>query len=214
MITIAEVVEETIKRQPFLEEALHRGIINLSAVARRMKPAIEKKLMKPVKAGAIVMALKRMTPSITKSHHLKQIFAKNPNMLVRSHLTEYTIGNSPMVGQKIQRLYQNALVHHKYFFTITQGVFETAIIASDDVQKEIERTLVEEKIIKKINRLSSLTLMLPKENVHIPGVYYFILKTLAWEHINVIDVVSTYTEFTIILKEEEVDRAFSILKNM
>jgi ribosomal protein L30E len=212
MITISEVIEGIIKKQPFLEEELHRGIINLSALARRMKPQVEKKLMKPVKTGAIMMALKRMTPTITKKLHLKQIFAKNPNMLVRSHLTEYTIGNSPMVGNKIQRLYQNALSQHKYFFTITQGVFETAIIASDEMLQEIEHALSEEKIIKKIENLSSLTLILPEENVHTPGVYYFILKTLAWENINVIDVVSTYTEFTIILKEEEIDRAFSILK--
>jgi hypothetical protein len=37
---------------------------------------------------------------------------------------------------------------------------------------------------------------------------------LAWSGINVIEVVSTFTEFTVILKDKEVDLAFSALKAM
>jgi hypothetical protein len=45
----------------------------------------------------------------------------------------------------------------------------------------------------------------------IPRIFYTILKQLAWESINVIEVVSTYTEFTIILERGQVDQSFSIL---
>lgn len=40
-----------------------------------------------------------------------------------------------------------------------------------------------------------------------------ILKILAWEGINVVEVVSTFSEFTIILEDEEVSRAFSLFKD-
>ncbi len=36
-------------------------------------------------------------------------------------------------------------------------------------------------------------------------------KQLAWNNINVVEVVSTYTEFTIILQKKQVDVSFSIL---
>jgi hypothetical protein len=45
-----------------------------------------------------------------------------------------------------------------------------------------------------------------------PGVYYSIFKQLAWGNVNVVDVVSTYTEFTVLFEFQNVDRAFSILK--
>jgi hypothetical protein len=61
--------------------------------------------------------------------------------------------------------------------------------------------------------LSSITILLTKETVNIPGVYYSILKLLAWNEINVIDVISTYSELTIILSNNDIDKAFSILKN-
>ena len=77
---------------------------------------------------------------------------------------------------------------------------------------KIEDLFRGERLIKKLSFLSSITVKLPEENVTTPGVYYFILKALAWQNINVIEVVSTYQEITLILETKEVDRAFSVLK--
>jgi hypothetical protein len=41
---------------------------------------------------------------------------------------------------------------------------------------------------------------------------YAILKRLAWQNLNVVDVVSTATEFTIVVSNEQVDQAFSALR--
>lgn len=38
MLTIPNAVEEVIKKKPFLEGALVEGLINLSALARQLKP--------------------------------------------------------------------------------------------------------------------------------------------------------------------------------
>jgi hypothetical protein len=53
---------------------------------------------------------------------------------------------------------------------------------------------------------------LAPSTVRSPGVYYSILKQLAWRAINVVDVVSTYTEFTIVVEHADVDRAFAALR--
>ena len=69
-----------------------------------------------------------------------------------------------------------------------------------------------ENITFRQGKVCSITLRLPTNNVVIPGVYYRFLQKLAWENINIVDIVSTLTEFTILLSEEEVDRAFTLLK--
>lgn len=67
-------------------------------------------------------------------------------------------------------------------------------------------------IVWHVQNLSSLTIKLPEENVKQFGVYYTILKTIAWEGINFTEAVSTANEVTIILKNEDVNRAFQALQ--
>ena len=40
MLRISDLVEQSVLETPFLEEALGLGIINLSALARRLKPGV------------------------------------------------------------------------------------------------------------------------------------------------------------------------------
>jgi hypothetical protein len=58
MKTISSVVENYIKKKPFLQSALSQGIINLTSLSRIIMPEIEEALGKDIRNGAIVMALK------------------------------------------------------------------------------------------------------------------------------------------------------------
>lgn len=212
MVTIPEVVREIVSREPYLEEALSRGIINLSALARTIRPQIEETLLKPVQEGAVIMALKRLEKETGQKTSPSLIFRSKPDIIVRSNLVEYTLSNSGSVIDSIRRLLEKNPPGKKHFLTFTQGVFETAIITGTEWKETVEQILEGERIIGRQEGLSSLTIILPESNVATPGVYYYILKALAWENINVIDVVSTKEEFTIMFNEEDIDRAFSILK--
>lgn len=55
-------MEQLIKHQPFVEDALARKIINYSALAEDYQSVIEKMLGKPVNNGSIIMALRRYYP--------------------------------------------------------------------------------------------------------------------------------------------------------
>ena len=64
MKTIASCVNEILVSRPFLEEALSRDIINFSALAKDLNQIISEMLRKPVKEGAITMALRRYKPPV------------------------------------------------------------------------------------------------------------------------------------------------------
>lgn len=212
MITIPELVKEKIEKSPYLEELLSKGIINYSALARALKPEIEEILLKKIEEGSIVMALKRMTKKFEKNLDLRDIFDKSPDMIIRSNLVEFTFTNSNKMLDKYRNLLKNIEVDRQYFFVITQGVFETGVIISQELEKKIKELFEGEKITHHLPNLSSITIRLPKENVIVSGVYYFILKALALKNINIIEVVSTCQEITLILETKEIDSAFSILK--
>lgn len=216
MITIPEVVEKLIKKSPFLSESLAQGIINISALARSIKPEIKKEVQKDIQTGAIVMALNRLAKRIRQSDKeiKKKTFPTIPDLMVRSNLMEITFANSPLLIQKLKRLLEQINIKQSYFLTFTRGIFETTIIASQELKTRIEAIFKSEDILSQFNHLSSITVQLQPGTTQTPGAFEFILKPLAWEQINLIEVVSTYTEFTMILQDEDTDRAFSIIKRL
>lgn len=216
MITIAEVVEGLIKKKPFIEGALYEGLINLSSLARQLKPEIEAKLKKPIKEGAVVMALKRLAPTldIQMNVKIKRALKQFGDIIVRSSLAEFTFKNSESLINKQSRLLELISNHREIFHTISKGVFETTIVISNSLKEELLEIFTNEERINYSTNLSSITIKLPEENLTIPGLYYFIFKKIAWEGINIVEVISTSNEFTIILNDKDVDKAFSILKNL
>ncbi len=85
---------------------------------------------------------------------------------------------------------------------------------NDSKATTVAATLRDEKLLSRIDRLSSVTVLLPHGTALIPGVYSHILKPLAWEGLNVVEVVSTLNELTIVLEDRNIDLAFSIIKRL
>lgn len=213
MISISDALNEIIRGYPFLEEGLSRGIINYSAFAREVKPQIEKRLYKSVKEGAIVMALKRISERLVKNSRQKDQINLT-DLTVRSNLTEFTFLNSESLIDKQRELFNKLAEQKDVFCAVSQGIRETTFIASIEAALAIERIFSSESLVAKIDHLSSITIHLPKETAETPGVYYQILKQLAWENINVVEVISTLSELTIVFNERDINQAFSTLKKL
>lgn len=210
------IVEEIIKKSPFLEEALAEGIINLSSLSRQIKPEIDEITRKDVQIGAIVMALKRLSPKFDPNLKIKvkKVINKLGDITVRSKITYYTFFNSETIVEKQANLLKKLQGKKDIFFAFSQGVYETTIILSDSEHEGFDDIFKDETLVQKTQGLSSLTIKLPSENSDVSGIYYFILKKIAWEGINILDIISTMHEFTIIVDDDSIDRAFTILKNL
>ena len=168
---------------------------------------------KDVTEAAIVMALRRLAEKARKAILRSRKDWRNYEMIVRSRLGEWTVMNEALTAETYRRLVRLGEVPRKYFFTVTEGIFETTIIASLELKKRLLEILTDVRIVSSFEGLSSITIRLTEQTVATPGVYYLILMQLAWEGINVIEIVSTFREFTVVLSEKQVDRAFTALKS-
>lgn len=216
MTTISETVTEIVSRKPFLEETLASGLINLSSLAREIHPEVCAKLNKDVKHGAIVMALKRLKPTINFQINLrvKKVINLLGDIIVRSSLADYTFRNSPTLIVAQTKLLDIISKRTEIFYAFSQGIYETTLILSDSIDDEVRALFARESMTYNFRNLSSITIKLPEENSQVFGVYYHILKKLAYEGINILEIVSTTHEFTVIVNDEDVDSAFSVLKNL
>ncbi len=216
MKTISSLVEHHIKTRPFLLSALSQGIINLTSLARDMMPELEVHLGKEVKQGAVVMALKRLSGDLDfrVNHKILKVLKNIGEITVRSSLTDYTFIISESILEKQSDFITEINKQSDVFYTSSRGVNETNIVVSSFVNSLVEHHFRGEKLIQRLDDLASITLKLPKENVSVPGIYYFIFQRLAWEGIIINEVISTSNEFTILVSEEVVDVAFKVIKDL
>ncbi len=213
MKTIQETVETIIKRTPFIEEAMQDKLINVSSLARIIQPEVEDSLGKEIKTGAIMMSINRMSPiEILKIRkNIKSLSLKLGDFIVRSDLFDYTYKNSATLHKQISLIFAMIGDNRESFFTVSQGIFETNIVVSANLKDEIDGLFENEELINSMSKLASITIKLPKTNLEQSGIYYFILKQLAWSNIPVQEVISTTHEITLVVKETDINKTFSIL---
>lgn len=214
MITVPQKVEELVRETPFLEELIARNLLNFSEYARQIRPQVEKELIKDVSIASIVMALKRLSKDIkssgpiTFSHDKGNYFH---NITLKSDLVEFTYANSPTLMENLKKIVNKAT--EEIFFTWSRGVYETTIIVSKKFWNICEKYFSSEKLKYRNDNVSALTILLPDDNISEPGIYYAALKNLAWEGINILEVVSTYTELTLIIADQDIPKTIEVLRS-
>lgn len=216
MSTISKVTEDIINRSPFLREAMTENLINISALARKIKEEVEKEVGKEIKEGAIVMAIKRMNPGVYHRVDTKitKVIGGIGDFLVRSDLADLTYENSESLRDSQSNMISYINNDTDGFFTLCKGITETTYILNAKHLQKATELMKGERMIAQSSDLSSITVKLPSVNTETYGVYYYIMKHLAWEGINIEQVVSTEHEFTAIVKSADIDQAFKILMQL
>jgi hypothetical protein len=212
--TIAACVEEILITQPFLEEALFRQIINFSALSEELQKPISAMLRKPVKTGAIMMALRRYNPPthLRQSQQLKGVLKSLGDITVRSNLVDFTFQNSETLIESHAKVLAN--FNPNAFYGFSRGIYESNLVVSESEQSKVTSCFKNEIQIGMQDNLSAISIRLPKNNSKISGLYYQIFKRFAWEGIALYEVISTTNEFTVLVENHLVDQAFSAIKNL
>src|SRR5574344_687047 len=174
MLTISQAVEKVVKVKPFVIEALAEGLLNISSLARQIHPMVEKLAGKPVKQGAIVMALNRLVPHLDNSSAptFEDMLGSLGDIIVRSNLTDYSFRNSSTIFDCQIQLMKEISGAHDVFYTMVRGVFECNLVVGSAIGNLVEKHFAQEDCTYKQNMLSAITLKLPANNILAVGFYY------------------------------------------
>jgi aspartokinase len=214
MPTVAHLTRKSIEKKPFLEEALSEGLINNAALAEKMIPELEKELKKKVKFSAVNLAIRRMAEGLEVKPVINLKFDKNTEINLKSNVVEIVLYKDENISEYIRKIYKIMNFKKGDLLTITQGINELMIITNEKNKSKILK-IIPKKLVKKIiNDLSIVSVNIPESSVEGIGLFYVITKALNWENISVIDIVSTYTELNLIVKDEDSSRAFDVLKKL
>jgi hypothetical protein len=215
MLSIATKVERIVMESSFLTEGLRRGLINLSELARQLQPQLESDLWKPVGQAAVVMALRRLAERLPQEQRSEiALTRKTGELTTRTELTEYTFRYSDSIHECHRQLLARAEPLRGAFVTVTRGVNEVMVICSHVLTGVVEEVFAGERLLARQDDLNAVTLHLHPDTGRTPGVCHAILKQLAWDKINLVNMICTHTELTILLERHQTGAAFALLSKL
>lgn len=216
MLSIANKVEQLVSESAFLTEGIALGLINLSELARQLRPQLESDLWKPVGQAAVVMALRRISERLPQQG-ISQPIVLAPRMgelTTRTDLTISTYRMSDSSNECQRQLLALAEPYPGTFVTVTRGVHEVLVVCSRALVHMVDEAFGSERLLARVESLTALTLRLNPETRKTPEVYHAVLKKLAWDKISVVNMMCTFSELTILLEQSQTGAAFSVLSQI
>lgn len=216
MLSIATKVEQIVSESAFLTEGMSLGLINLSELARQLRPQLESDLWKPVGQAAVVMALRRLSERLPQPGAAKPIMLapRMGELTTRTELTLVTYRLSDNSNECQRKLLALSERHPDRFVSVTRGVHEMLVVCSRPLIYVVESAFASERHIARVDNLTALTLRLNPETLKTPGIYHAVLKKLAWNKISVVTMMCTFTELTVLLEQPQTGPAYSVLSQI
>jgi aspartokinase len=202
-----------VKENLSLEIALSKDIISYSKLARYLREEVEKEFGKKITDAAIMQALKRLREKSEKLYSNKSSFAAI-ELNTNTNIVSITINRSNQLPIIMTKLYELPELEHGFVMNSTHGNNQTTFLISKILEMKVEELLHDEKIIARMDGLSQLSIRFDEKMFETTGFIVYVLKELAWNNINVIEVVSTYTELIIIVKNNDLLKAHDIVHRL
>ena len=215
MVTVSHLVKKAVAENSFLLEAMGKELISHGNLAEQLKPGIEKELGKKVKESAIVMALRRYEEELRGFDRRIRKFDFKGEIILKTNVIDFNVVKSQSLLTKIKNLYSLVDFEKGELLNIIMGNNEISIITNEKNMDKLSAFLKGEKIIKKEYGLVALAIVFSgKDFFDTPGVIFTAVRRLAWEQINIYEIVSTMTELTFILSNKDSMKAYNVLHQL
>ncbi len=210
--SVASCVKQIIDQSPFVSELLVLDVISFSNLSKFIQPKVEEKMGHEVKNAAIVMAIRRYTEDLKteKSALSQEKLQYEISMKTNIYDVNFVRNNSFM--SKLDYLYKQVDLNKGDFLNLTLGTHEISLAVSDKYKEIVDELVKDEVILHKTDDLVALTIQFNGNFLKTPGIMYLATRKLAWENINLIEIVSTMNDLTFIISRQDSMRAFSVLQ--
>ena len=212
--SVAFYVKEIINRSPFISEMLIQEVISYSNLAVFIKPKVEALYGSEVSSAAIVMAIRRYTQDLKKLNHIEK--KKNKidfEISMKTNIYDVNIKRSNSFIANIPNLYNIIKSENGDFINISLSDYEIVVTISDKYKDFLDGILKNENVINSELDMVALTISFKDNNfLETPGITYLATRKLAWENINIYEIVSTLNVLTFIIKRKDSLQAYSVLQ--
>ncbi len=197
---LSQAIKDAVEAYAFLKTPMELDLVNYSALARKLKPSLEKQLGEPLTVEAIAMALHRHArPDTPKKNGLFKMISECKIQLLPDMATMHFPYNRKL-QEKLHAA--RAMIEHQGGNTyIIERTTEISIITQSQFVDTISRYAEDSKQLSQDRNLSLLTIQYPPEGNYVPGLFNYFTTVLGQAGINIYGMFSSYSKVSFLVDE-------------
>jgi hypothetical protein len=190
-MSVAQNVRNHLRNKPYLLEALEKGIVNLSELARQIQ-----KELKTDDTSAIKAALRRYSEELQK--HKQKREEKVLHLLKRSSITVYDRKSVMITGKEVSsKTGMKVDLLDKFVYLLDRS----------DLPERVNALV-------KHDNCTMIVVHSPEELEATPGVVAFLTTLLAEQGVNIVEFISCWTQTIIVIDKKDSLKVYETLSNL
>ena len=209
--SVATCVKDIINRSPFISEMMSLDLISFSNLARFIKGEVESMCGHSVSEASIIMASRRYASELAARMEESRDEGIGYEISMKTNIYDVNLRRSDESAARLMRLYGVVKPSQGDFLNLSIGSHEISLSVSDKYLSEVDEIIDEDDVIHRFTDLVALTIVFKGDFLQTPGILYLAARKLAWESINIIEVISTMNVLTFVVRKDESARAYEAL---
>jgi hypothetical protein len=209
-VSTAAVVRDYIDTHPSIKDGMRMGIINLSALARKI---MDEKGLKSEEAALMACRRYELDPKSRINEEAILKVLRRSKLEIRTKVVTMTARPSWQMYSRLEKT-MNAMRGRDHTLHVIQGTGSVTIIMDGAVSKEVSDILGEDEIVKTERDLVELIVNSPDTVEDVPGVVAFLSSSLSSKGINFLEVISCYRDTMFVIEQKDMMPAFDTLNSI
>ncbi len=213
VLSVSDAVVEILENMHFLKPAMKLDLVNYSALARVIRPAVEKRMGEKVELETIIMAIRRNAHVLVKQTgaSVLEVLKKSKVDLVTG-MAFVKLRHSQTVSDQLMDFVKHVNSEQMENIYILHRIDEIAAVMPEQLVDKLDRIPAIKKdsgVVKEVKgELAVITIRLPESSIETPGVLALVLNGLADMGISLFTVVGSFSRVGIVLSENDAPVAY------
>ncbi|HEX9677524.1 ACT domain-containing protein [Nitrososphaera sp.] len=209
--SITNAVKEVVNNDLSFQDSLQRDYCNISALARIVKPQIDQMLSKNTSVESIITALKRSRRDYDVPERPIAAILAGSTVTVKTDVAKLSAAKSKKTIEKVAKsLTQNV----DNYISMSESIMSITLIFDDALLDDVKAMFGQHDILEVEDDLAAIIVHSPEEIIKTPGCAIAFYNQLARRHINIEDTVSCYTDTIMLVRMDQVGKAFNALTDL
>jgi aspartokinase len=210
--SITNAVKEVVNNDLSFQDSLQRDYCNISALARIIKPQVDQLFGgKNTSIESIVTALKRSRRDYNVPEKPIASILAGSTISVRTDVAKVSAEKSKKTIEKVAKAMTQNVGN---FISVSESIMSITLVFDDTLLDEVKAMFAHDDILEVEDDLAAIIVHSPEEIIKTPGCAIAFYNQLARRHINVEDTVSCYTDTIVLVKMDQVGKAFNALTDL
>ncbi len=209
--SITSIVNDIIATDLSYQDSLQNDYCNFSGLARVIKPEIERLLGRRANMESVVTAIKRAR----KFYHIRDKLISSillgSTISVKTDVAKISTVKSKRTVEKVAKALTKNV---NSFISVSESISSITLVFDDNLLNSVRDLFASYDILEIDEDLAAIIVHSPEQIIKTPGCAIAFYNQISRRHINIEDTVSCHTDTIMIVKMNDVGRAFDAITKL